>query len=294
MYFLILCILSSTGIFIIFKSIDRRTLPSLPVIVINYLTAALLGWLIQSYPMKPEILVRYDWYPLSMLIGVLFIAMFFLVAHSTSRAGISVTTVASKMSVIFPIVFSILIDPSDHLTLIKGIAIILTLAGVALTVYSPQDGKPRRAAIYLPLLLFAGMGLVDSLVKFAQHRYVGDTEVAMFSSLLFLNAFISGLLVVAFFPGIYRSFLRPAIWGWGILLGGVNFGSIFFLVRALNHITAAGSSAESSVIFGINNIGIVALSVMAGWLVFKESLRVVNWIGIALSAVALILFMAGS
>jgi drug/metabolite transporter (DMT)-like permease len=293
MHFLILCILSSTGIFIVFKFVDKFSFPPLPIIVINYFTASLLGFLIQASPMGLPEMARSEWFPVSIIIGVLFILMFFLVAYSSKKAGISITTVASKMSVIFPILFSIFIDPGDRMTLIKAMAVAFTLTGVALTVYRPRTEKLDKAAIYIPLLLFAGMGLVDSLVKFAQHHYVNDSELAPFSSLLFLNAFISGLLVLILMPGLYRNFVRFSIWGWGVLLGAVNFGSIFFLVRALNFLSPGGKSVDSSVIFGINNIGIVALSVMAGWLVFKESLKLVNWIGIGLSALALLFFMFG-
>ena len=294
MHFLILCILSSTGIFIVFKSIDRFSIPSLPVIVINYLTATLLGFFMQNSILSIPAVWKTEWFPISIVIGILFTVMFFLVAYSSKKAGISITTVASKMSVIFPIMFSILIDPTDRLTPVKVLAIICTLSGVALAVYKPGNGKPDMAAIYIPLLLFAGMGLVDSLVKFAQHRYVVDSEVASFSSVLFLNAFISGLLVLLLKPGLHRNLLRPAVWRWGVLLGAVNFGSVFFLVRALNYLSPAGKSTDSSVIFGINNIGIVALSVMAGLLLFREHLKPVNWLGIGLSAMALILFMLAS
>ena len=293
MQFLILCILSSTGIFVVFKFVDRFNFPPLPVIVINYFTATTLGFLIQASPMSVPDMVRSEWFPVSTLIGILFIVMFFLVAYSSKKAGISITTVASKMSVIFPILFSILIEPTDRMTLMKAFAIACTLTGVALTVYRPRDEKLDKAAIYIPLLLFAGMGVVDSLVKFAQHRYVGDSEVAPFSSLLFLNAFASGLLVLLVMPRLFKNFIRPGIWAWGIMLGAVNFGSVFFLVRALNYLSPEGISTDSSVIFGINNIGIVSLSVLAGLLLFRERLKPLNWIGIGLSAIALVLFMFG-
>jgi len=293
MHFLLLCILSSTGIFIVFKSIDRYNIPSFPVIVINYLVATILGFVINPGLARIDELMKREWLPASILIGILFIIMFFLVAYSSKKAGISVTTVASKMSVIFPILFSMMIDPGDQLTLLKSAAILCTLCGVALTVYKPGEGETNRAAIYIPLILFAGMGIVDSLVKYAQHSYVGDSETALFSAVLFLNAFVAGVLVLLFSPRHFRSFKRPAVWGWGILLGGVNFGSIFFIVRALNYISPRGEMIDSSVIFGINNTGIVALSVMAGLLVFGERLRPVNWVGIFLSAMALILFSLG-
>lgn len=294
MHFLLLCILSSTGIFIIFKSLDRFNIPTFPVILVNYLLATILGFVINPGQARITEVRNAEWLSFSILIGVLFIIMFFLVAYSSQKAGISVTTVASKMSVIFPIIFSMLIDQGDHLTLVKGAAILFTLCGVSLTVYNPQkEGKSKRAVLYIPLLLFVGMGLVDSLVKFAQHHYVSDQDTALFSAVLFLNAFIAGLLILFFTPNYFRSFKKPKVWGWGILLGAVNFGSIFFLVRALNFTSERGNMIDSSVIFGINNTGIVALSVLTGLLVFGERLKPINWVGISLSALALILFSLG-
>jgi len=291
MHFLFLCILSSTAIFTVFKSIDRFQVPTFPVIVINYLAATLMGFLINTDRVNFQGIVRADWLPVSIIIGILFIVMFFLVATSTQKAGISITTVASKMSVIFPITFSLILEPSDHLTLIKGLAIFATLSGVALTVYKPRKVTLDLTVVTIPLILFVGMGIVDSLVKFAQFRFVGDTETALFSAVLFLNAFLSGILVLLFTRKFRRSFFDPRIWAWGVLLGGVNFGSVFFLVRALNFESRLQSGLDSSVIFGINNIGIVGLSVIIGLWVFREHLRPLNWLGVIISAIALLLFI---
>ena len=290
MHFLLLCILSSTGIFVIFKTINRLNIPAFPVIVINYLVATFLGFIINTGDSAPGSIIDSRWLPISIIIGILFILMFFLVAHSTRKAGLSVTTVASKMSVIFPIVFSLFIDPSDQLSLMKSLAVVIALAGVVLTVYKPDTGSPGKSIIVIPLLLFVGMGVVDSMVKLAQHQYVSDNETALFSAILFMNAFLSGVLVMLFYRKDNRQFLKLKTWAWGALLGAVNFGSIFFLVRALNYSSAAGKHMDSSVIFGANNISIVALSVLVGLVIFKEKLKFVNWIGVVLSALALLLF----
>ncbi len=290
MHFLLLCILSSTAIFVTFKTINRFHIPAFPVIVINYLVATLLGFLIYSGDTRLTSIPGSRWLNISIIIGILFILMFFLVAYSTKKAGISVTTVASKMSVIFPIVFSLIIDPSDQLSILKSAAVLLALGGVVLTVYKPGGEHPEKSIIFVPLLLFVGMGLVDSLVKLAQQQYVSDEETALFSAILFLNAFISGILAAIFYRKHNRYFLKVKVWGWGLLLGSVNFGSIFFLVRALHYTSPSGAHMDSSVIFGANNISIVALSVLIGLLVFKEKLKLINWIGVALSALALLLF----
>lgn len=290
MHFLLLCILSSTGIFIIFKTLDRLSIPSFPVIVINYLSATLLGFVINAGEVSLDSLRQSGWLLMSMLIGVLFILMFFLIAFSSQKAGISVTTVASKMSVVFPIAFSMVLDGSDRLSLLKALAIGAAIGGVILTIYKPQKGKLDRAVVYIPLLLFVGMGVVDSLVKLAQHRYVMDEDTALFSAILFLNAFLSGLLAMIFYRKDNKLFARGNTWFWGLLLGTVNFGSIFFLVRALNYVSPTGRAMDGSVVFGANNISIVALSVLAGFLVFREKLSALNWAGIVMSALALLLF----
>jgi drug/metabolite transporter (DMT)-like permease len=290
MHFLLLCILSSTAIFVIFKTIDRFNIPALPVIVINYMVATILGLIIYPGEIDPGSILDARWLPISIIIGTMFILLFFLVAYSTRKAGLSVTTVAAKMSVIFPIIFSLVIDPSDKLTFLKSIAVLISLAGVMLSVYKPERDNPDRAAIYIPLLLFAGMGVVDSLVKLAQQQYVSDPEIALFSAVLFLNALVSGTLAILLFRKHNRHFLKGATWGWGMLLGAVNFGSVFFIVKALNYRPVPGKGMDGSVIFGANNISIVALSVLVGLVIFREKLIHINWIGIGLSVLALLLF----
>ena len=290
MVYLILCILSSTGIFLVFKFLGQKQLPSFPVILINYLVASLVGFALNAKQLHLNEVLSADWIPLSIFIGFLFIVMFFVIARSSSEAGISVTTVASKMSVVFPISFSIMIDPSDNLSVIKGLAIAATLTGVLLTIYEPGRSLQIRKKTSLPLLLFIGMGLVDSLVKYAQHRYVRDEDTALFSAILFAMALFTGLVILPFRKQGISEFKKGAIWLWGILLGIVNFGSIFLMVSALNHITDKGIRIDSSIIFGANNIGIVSLSVIAGLVIFREKLKPVNWTGILVSTIAIILF----
>ena len=53
-----------------------------------------------------------------------------------------------------------------------------------------------------------------------------------------------------------------------------------------------GYTGNSSAVIPINNMGIVLISAMVAWLVFKEKLSLINWMGIVLSlaAIALIAF----
>ncbi len=290
MHFLILCILSSTGVFVVFKFLDKKNILPYPVILINYLVATILGFLLNSTELSLKSIISMPWLPISFLIGLLFIMLFFVIARSTKIVGISITTVASKMSVVFPIIFSMLIDKSDILTTIKLFAIIVALMGVMLTIYTPDSNAGLLKKITLPLILFIGLGLVDSLVKFSQHKYVDNQDSALFSAILFFIAFLSGIILLPFRRDAIPHFKKSTTWIWGLVLGIVNFGSIYLMIYALNYVGSDGTGSDSSVIFGLNNIGIVTLSVMAGILIFSEKLRAINWIGIALSLVAIVLF----
>ncbi len=42
---------------------------------------------------------------------------------------------------------------------------------------------PDLSLLYLPLILFVGMGLVDSLVKLAQFEYVSDNNLSLFTAI---------------------------------------------------------------------------------------------------------------
>jgi drug/metabolite transporter (DMT)-like permease len=290
MIYLILSIFSSTGIFLVFKFLDHKKLPSFPVIIINYFTASILGFLINADKISISEILQAPWIPISVIIGFLFIVMFFVIARSSSEAGISITTVASKMSVVFPIAFSMIIDPSDQLTFLKAAAIISALTGVLLTVYEPIRTPANKKRMLIPLLLFIGMGIVDSLVKFAQHTFVRDENTALFSAVLFFMAFFTGIIILPFRRKGISEFKQGPVWVWGLILGIVNFGSIFMMVSALNFVSNEGIRIDSSIVFGANNIGIVSLSVLAGLLIFREKLHRINWVGITVSALAIILF----
>ena len=287
---LLLSILSSTGIFVVFKLLDRYHISNFPVIVYNYLFAALLGFILNSIPVSLDAAFQSNWTSIAILIGILFIIMFHIIGLSSQKAGISVTTVASKLSVVTPIVFSIIYDPVDTLTTLKVTGIIVAFAAVLLTIYKPGAFSVIKGTFYLPVILFLGMGIVDSLVKYAQHEFVSDHQLAFFSAILFSMAFFSGLITLIFRKKRFLVLFNLKTLLWGAILGACNFGSIYFFIKALNYKSTVDEGFDSSVVFGVNNTGIVVLSVLTGLFIFNEKLRKVNWIGIILAIIAIVIF----
>lgn len=285
---LVLSILSSTAILMLFKSFEKLEIPIFPAIIINYAMAFCLGVFVNG---GNNGLAGFfqgsqaNWMGFAMVLGLGLIAMFFMIGKSAQEAGISVTTVAGKISVVIPMVFSILYY-GEAVTWIKVAGICLALAGLCCSVARDRTGPGEKSSWYLPLLLFLGLGAMDALVKLVQNDYLTEADAALFTGASFFFALGAGLLVSIARQVPLSVFMRAKVAVAGMLLGTANFGSIYFLINALN-----AGIFDSAALFGINSISIVVLSVFSARLFFKEQLSVLNWTGIGLALTAILFFM---
>jgi len=283
MVYILISILSLSGIFVVFKIAEKKQLSVINIIVVNYLFAALIGT-IQS-GVNPLMMFSQDWFFMAFLIGLLFFVSFVIIGVSTKLVGLSITTVAAKMSTVIPIIFSIIYF-SEQLSILKVLGVLIAVIGVVLTVYKPNSKDSKKVNIYeiiIPLLLFIGMGTSDSLVKFSQHSYLNSSNIALFNSSLFYISLISSLVYVVVTKNI-KGLFNNKIWLYGSVLGVLNFYGVFFFIKALD-----SKIFDSSIIFGINNVGIVSLSVLIGLFLFKEKLLNINKIGVAISILAIVI-----
>lgn len=125
---------------------------------------------------------------------------------------------------------------------------------------------------------------MNVFIKFAQQEYITNSQSGAFTSTCFFFAFVSGVVLSLARRVPLRTFFQKDVLWAGILLGSCNLGTVFFRINALNQ-----DIFDSSVIFGINATGIVACSVLAASVIFKERLSTVNWVGVALSLVSITL-----
>lgn len=283
MIYLLLCIISSTAIIILFKFFSRFKINNFNAIIINYLTASLIGLIISFNSLKNINLFIQPWLPVAVLIGILFVVMFNVIAITTQKAGISVSSVASKMSVIVPMLFSMLYY-HEQISNYKIAGMVLAIIAVALTVMKKNNFIEDKSYLILPIILFFGMGLVDSLVKFSQHEYLRTQSLPAFSTLLFTISAVTGITVRLFKKSLRNSPVNLKTAVAGMLLGIANYGTFYFLVYALN-----SNFVDSSIVFGLNSVGIVLLSVFLAIILFREKLSVINWVGIILSVITMII-----
>ncbi|HCR90538.1 MAG TPA: hypothetical protein DIW50_08800 [Prolixibacteraceae bacterium] len=283
MIYLILSILSSTLIFLTFKVSERFKFSLIKLIVINYITAVTLGFTLYPEPFSISATISEPWFPFAIMIGVLFIIFFFLIGKSTQIAGIAVTTIAGKMSVVFPILFSIIYF-SEEIRFIKITGLIAAFLALFLCTYKPGAYSLKSARLFLPVLIFTGTGIVDSMIKYNQHLHVKSDAALLFSSTVFAIALILGLMYSFVFERKYAEYANFPMLTGGIVLGASNFCSLYFLMQALEK-----SHLDSSIVFGINNLCIVGLSVILGYFIFSEKMNRVNLLGVILAILSIAL-----
>ncbi|WP_029034676.1 EamA family transporter [Salinimicrobium terrae] len=284
MIYLLLSVLSSSVIFVIFKLFERFKINTLQAIIFNYFFAFSAGMLIDRQIPNPLKVVSEAWFLGTFILGFMFIAVFYLAALTTQKSGLSVVSVATKMSVAIPVLFGIILY-NESTGWIKITGIILALIAVYLTSIKKKEGiKIKKRNLIFPLLVFFGSGIIDTTLKFLETSYVAEADVALFSSTIFAIAGLIGICILIFqgIRGSLRLSFKNVIGG--VVLGIPNFGSIYFLVLALRT-----EGMESSTIFPLNNVAIVMISTFLGILLFKERMLPKNWIGILLAITSIIL-----
>jgi len=291
MLYLLLCILSSTVVLITFKLLNRFSVNNFSAIIINYLAASVAGFFLAKGELSG--LNQLGVLPILLMVamGILFITMFHFLGKSTQTAGVAITSVAAKMSVIIPILVSVLIDPNDKLNAIRIVGIVLALVAVLLLVIPRKTEKFKPVKTYLPLIIFLGIGMVDASVKVAQQYFVTNELNPLFNAVVFAMAGITGLLLIPFNANAAKDLQKIKTWLLGTLLGLANLGSMFFMVAALHHVGSKGTPMEGSVLFGINNLGVVLAGTLVGLLLFGEQPSKTNLTGIALAVLAIVILM---
>jgi len=263
---------------------NKYNVNTFQAIVVNYFVAFICGFFFYGNGVTLVEVSQKPWMIGAVILGVLFISIFIIMALTAQQNGLSVASVASKMSVVIPVIFAVIVY-HEKLSFLKIVGIILALFAVYLTTVKKDISEFDKSKLLFPILLFFGSGVIDTAIKYIETTYVADGETPIFSAAIFACAAILGVFIIM----IRRDFKIT----WKTILGGIalgipNFYSIVFLLKALR----PDQLGDSSTVFPINNVAIVMLSTIFGIIIFKEKLILKNWIGIgiALVSIALISF----
>lgn len=281
MLYLFLAIVCAATYSVLFKLFACREVDSLQAIAFNYLTATLLGVGLSLGDLDGGlVLTSFEW-GLSVVMGIMFMAAFVLMARSTARSGVAVTTVAARVSLIIPVVCSYLFLPNQ--TEPRWAAIAVIILALVLVIWQPSSkGKSGGVSmLLLPFSVFILFGANNFCLKWAQSGMDAEGAAAQLTAAIFLFAAIaSGGYYLAVTPE--RRFSWQALGG-GVALGVANYFTTYFMFLGLERL-------PSGLFFPIYHIGIVALVTTLGVFIFKEKLRALQIVGLVVAAAGIVAF----
>lgn len=280
---LAISVLAYSLIFVTLKLYKVYHVHTVYAITVNYVVACTVGlWQYQGTVQVGELLHAF-WFWGAAVLGVLFMVGILLMAQASQVAGVAIASIATKMSLVIPVLFGVLLY-GETLSVFQGIGIGLALVAVYLATLKAKTSILKRKDLLLPLLVFLCIGTIDTAMKYIEQRYLTETDVPLFSALIFgFAALFSGTVLGVKARSTPIQGHAKALGG-GVALGVVNYFCIFFLIRALQQ-----APFSSAVLFTLNNVAIVLLTTLLGVCLFKEPLSTKNWMGIALAVLSIVL-----
>ena len=277
---LLLSIVFTVVLFLCFREFERRGVNTHQAITINYITASLLAYFIYNKDISIEELISSSWIFPTIALGVFFVIMFNVMAITTQELGVSIAAMSSKMSLIIPVLLAYFFYPDSNISALQFFGIIFALAAVYCTFKKKQKFS---YSLNIAILLFIGAGILDASINYIETIFLKqqDDEYNKFIITIFSVAFITGLLKMIFDKNQIK--LKSVFAG--ILLGIPNYFSIYFVLKSLEDLGGI-------IVFPVLNIGVVLLSSIISFIYYKEQMSLLNWTGISLSCISIILILS--
>lgn len=280
MYTLIISVACSVAVSVLLKIARQRNIQIDQAIAVNYVVAASLCLLI--FRPQPASLLNHStpWWVLIAL-GVLLPTVFLAMAGAVRQAGIVLSDAAQRLSLFIPLIAAFVLF-GEALSSSKAIGIVIALVALICLLARPKlagaGGQASRSAALL-LAVWLGYGTIDILFK--QLAKSG----AAFSNSLFVAFILAGVLIFLYLLARRSVWTRRNIVA-GLVLGVLNFGNIYFYIRAHQVFPQ-----NPTLVFSAMNIGVISLGTLVGAGLFKEKLLWVNALGIALAITAIVVLI---
>lgn len=277
MHFLLLVILCSTSIALILKHNDTKKGELIVLLAGNYLVAASIALVMLI--LNDSKLFSFETLFYGAGLGLMFVITFFALAFAINRAGTGLAITSSRLSVIIPIILSIIFfgeSPTElHIygflfTIITFILLYFSIRG------DHKDGEGALKYFYL-IAVFVGIGINDFALKFFK---VWRTEYEEPYFIFFI--FSSALIYSSFYVIINKIRINRETVLWGLTLGIPNVLATFFLLNALSILPAI-------LVFPVMNVGIIIFTTVLAFYIWKEKLNGWGILALASGLIAILL-----
>lgn len=281
MFYIFLSICFSVTVSVLLKLAKRYQIDVYQAITWNYSAAIILTWVF----FRPHLSNLHDT-PVSIYVplGILLPLLFIIIATSIKLTGIVRTDVAQRLSLFIPVLAAFLIF-GEKISTVKVVGLSIGFAALICLIPWKQKRAVRRRPTYSWLYLvviFVGMGVIDVLLK--QVAKTKDVPFTTSLFIVFIIAFIVSILGLIYLIANKKTrFSWPHIFiGW--ILGIANFGNILFFIKAHQALATRPAS-----VFSTMDIGVIVVGSLIGVAIFRERLSWLNFAGIALGLIAIII-----
>jgi drug/metabolite transporter (DMT)-like permease len=278
-HFLLLTVLCSTSIALILKYSDTKEGNPIVLIAGNYLVASIIS--LTFIILKDDVVFSIETLFFGLGLGLLFVLSFFAFAKAISYAGTGLATTSSRLSVIIPIVFSIIIfkeQPNEF----QIIGFVFTVITFILFYFSISDSHKTGDGLlkyFILLAVLIGIGINDFSMKVFKN-WRPEQEEPFFVFFVFSSALIYSSVFIA----IKKIKIIKHTAYWGLALGVPNVFSTIFLLGALALLPAI-------LVYPLVNVGIIIFTTLLAFIIWKEKLN--RWGLLAItSGVLAILFLS--
>ncbi|UBM57892.1 EamA/RhaT family transporter [Marinilongibacter aquaticus] len=287
MFYLIASILLSVLLLVNFRLFPRFDINTSQSIGLNYTVCFVIGFLMmpkgQSFQL--DLSAHWVWYCLALGLG--FIVTFLLSGFSTQKVGLTATSLANNLSLVIPVLASLLIfdrGKNDY-SIYNMLGMGLALLAVALATYRKDKAAAKKKDWLLPLSVFLMYGLTNTTINYLNIHFIPNPEQTIpITLIMVLGALISGWVLVLFRLVQKKEKIEAKNILAAVSLGIPNFLSFYLLFLSLN---AFGNSG--AFVYPIYNMGVILISAFIGLLFFKEKLSKLNFLGLVLSILSILL-----
>lgn len=279
MIYLALSIFCSVTVGVLLKLAKRYQISISQAVTWNYLFA--IGLSIFFFRPTINTLSLSSISSIHIVLGILLPSIFIFLALSVQKTGLARTDIAQRLSLFISLTAAYFIFKENYSTL-KYLGIAVGFLAIIFTVHRKSTIKVSYGNWLFPLLVFIGFGIIDISFKLISQYTSLPYTTSLF--LIFCIAFVLSLGYVGYLVLTKKTKLQLVNFICGCVLGFFNFGNILFYLKA--HQAMANNP---STVFAAMNMGVIICGSLIGILIFKEKLSKLNYLGLTLALLAIIL-----
>ena len=282
-------ILSTVCIYMLFAGFTRWGIRTAWAITINYFVAAGLGWTMAGGTEAMVAAWQAPWiFPLA-CIGALFYPLFRLTATCSQELGVSVASIATKLSMAIPVLALALADGIHGIAWGQWLGVALAFPAVYLSTRSKDADETTHGSSslwWMPVVMFLGSGCIDLIFGwYSTHPSLEPEGMQMaFASVPFT---LGGLVGLSHQLKLGHGWPNARDCFGGLLLGVTNFASLYFLLLAFD-----AQVLERAMVIPMLNLSVIVLATLGGVLLLNDRPNQQARWGVVLAMAAIGLMMA--